>query len=560
MAGGSAMKKFAALTVVVGLLFTGTLWAGQLTPDEKRALELKPAVVLVVVEFKTRWTLDVFPKPIDLQHGESGTGFIFRPDGYLITNGHVVGDFYNKDPENSEAFKKRLRDEFVTALQQGAISRYIASQIGRQLTPEEEVRVANSNWSISIISKPTLTVILANGKQLPAEVFQFSGPVDQKGKDVAVLKIPGSNYPTVTLGNSDNVRIQDQVMVLGYPGLASPWGGGTTSSLIGAESSLEPTATNGHISALKTEIIGTPIIQSDVAITHGNSGGPAFNEKGEVIGLATYGAQEVQGFNFLVPMNTAMEFVRQAGVSPEAGDFNRHWATALDLYDAGKCHRAMAEFENVGQFLPGLPDVSKYRALDVKCADAEGPLATFMESENAVPILAIVGIIIVGGIVFLVFGRRKPAAQPAMAMAGAAPGASAAASVPGAAPPAAAAASAGVAATVVSPAATVVERSFGRIQFTAGSLSGRSFPVSKAGLWIGRDSQKCSVVLQDDTVSGQHAWVVPADGAVVVIDKESTNGTYINSPDSPRISKVGLHNGDRVFLGKKGAVFTYFAA
>jgi hypothetical protein len=46
---------------------------------------------------------------------------------------------------------------------------------------------------------------------------------------------------------------------------------------------------------------------------------------------------------------------------------------------------------------------------------------------------------------------------------------------------------------------------------------------------------------------------------VVVIDKSSTNGTYVNSPDSPRISKIGLHNGDRVYLGKKGAVFTYFA-
>lgn len=553
------MKKFVAIAAIFGVLLTGNLWAGQLRPDEKRALELKPAVVLVVVQFKTRWTLDVFPKPIDLQHGESGTGFIFRPDGYLITNGHVVADAYNKDPENSEAFKKRLRDEFISALQQGAISRYIASQIGRQLTPEEEARVANSNWSISIVSKPTLNVVLANGKVLDAEIMQFSGPVDQKGKDVAILKIPGNNYPTVKLGNSENVRIQDQVMVLGYPGLASPWGGGTTSSLIGAESSLEPTATNGHISALKTEIIGTPIIQSDAAITHGNSGGPAFNDNGEVIGLATYGAQEAQGFNFLVPMNTAMEFVRQAGVSAESGDFNRHWAAALDFYDAGKCHKATAEFDNVSQFMPNLPDVAKYRALDVKCADAESALSVFLESDSAIPIMAIVGIIIIGGIIFLLFGRRKPAPQPAMAMAGAAPNASAVAAAPGAAPPAAAAAGAGVAATVVSPAATVVERSSGRIQFTAGSLTGRSFPVTKAGLWIGRDPAKCAVVLQDDTVSGQHAWVVPTDSGVVVIDKESTNGTYINSADSPRISKVGLHNGDRVFLGKKGAVFTYFA-
>ena len=45
----------------------------------------------------------------------------------------------------------------------------------------------------------------------------------------------------------------------------------------------------------------------------------------------------------------------------------------------------------------------------------------------------------------------------------------------------------------------------------------------------------------------------------VVIDKDSTNGTYLNAVESPRVSKVGLHNGDRVYLGKKGAAFTYFA-
>ena len=65
--------------------------------------------------------------------------------------------------------------------------------------------------------------------------------------------------------------------------------------------------------------------------------------------------------------------------------------------------------------------------------------------------------------------------------------------------------------------------------------------------------------MPDDAVSGQHAWVVPVDRGVVVIDKESTNGTYVNSVDSPRVSKVGLNNGDRIYLGKKGAAaFTYF--
>jgi serine protease Do len=551
------MKKFSLFALVLGLL-SASLWASQLTPEEKLALESKPAVALVVVDFKTSWTLEVFPKPIELRHTETGTGFLFRPDGYLITNGHVVADANMKDIEASDALKARLRQEFLNALQQGLISRYIASQIGRQLTPDEEARVANSHYSITI-SKPTLQVILANGKVLDADILQYSPAVDQKGKDVAILKIPapGTNLPTVALGNSDNVRLQDPIMVLGYPALASPWSGSSVSSLISMESSLEPTATNGHISALKTESIGTPLLQSDVAITHGNSGGPAFNAKGEVIGLATYGAQEVQGFNFLVPVNTAMEFVRQSGVAPETGAFNRHWVNALDLYDTRQCTRAIAEFDNVAQFMPGLPDAGKYRALAVACVDQMTWYEKLMESVGKTGLVVIVAIIVVGLLLFMMIARSgKAQPQPAMAAAGAGAAAGAAAApqhaLPVSSPP-----SQLPAATVPTPTAA---QSYGRIQFISGSLSGRSFPISKEGLWIGRDGAKCGVVVQDDTVSGQHAWIVPADGSVVVIDKDSTNGTYLNSADSPRISKVGLHNGDRVYLGKKGSAFTYFAS
>ena len=108
------------------------------------------------------------------------------------------------------------------------------------------------------------------------------------------------------------------------------------------------------------------------------------------------------------------------------------------------------------------------------------------------------------------------------------------------------------------PAALPAGQSYGSIQGTAGALSGKTFKVPKEGLLIGR-SPKCQVVLQDDTVSSEHAWIVPSGNEVVVIDKGSSNGTYVNSVDSPKVSKIGLRNGDRIFLGKKGAnVFTYF--
>lgn len=541
------MGKLTSMVSILLLVIAGIpASADQLRPEEKRALGLKPAVALVLVQFKTSWTLEALSRPIELSHTETGTGFFFRPDGYLITNGHVVSDAYLKDPQASKALDGRLYQEFLYALQQGLIDRYIENQIGRSLTILEKLKIRTSRYSISR-SDPTVTVILANGKFMNADIQQFSGPIDQHGKDVAILKVPASNLPTLVLGNSDNVRLQEPVMVIGYPGLVSPWGGGSVSSIISQESSMEPSATNGHISALKTESIGTPLLQSDVAITHGNSGGPAFNDRGEVIGLATYGATEVQGFNFLVPINTAMEFVRQTGVSPEQGAFNRHWLNALDLYDAGKCNSAITEFDNVQQFMPGLPDAQKYRAAAVACVDKMSWLEKTMETTGPTPIIGLVLVVIVG--VILLVRMRKPA--PAVASAQAA-GVGAGVRMATVAQPATLPAS-------PPPALPAATNSYGSIQFLSGPLSGRTFKIGKEGLWIGRDSSKCGAVIADDAVSGQHAWVVPVDGNVVVIDKGSTNGTYINSADSPRVSKVGLHNGDRVYLGKKGAaVFTYF--
>jgi hypothetical protein len=109
-----------------------------------------------------------------------------------------------------------------------------------------------------------------------------------------------------------------------------------------------------------------------------------------------------------------------------------------------------------------------------------------------------------------------------------------------------------------SPAA---EGSYGSVQVMAGSLAGQKFKITKAGVLVGTDPSKCQICVTEDAISHEHAWIVPVDNRVVVIDRGSTNGTYINSVDSPRVSKVGLQNGDRVYLGKKGSVvLTYFSS
>jgi hypothetical protein len=92
-------------------------------------------------------------------------------------------------------------------------------------------------------------------------------------------------------------------------------------------------------------------------------------------------------------------------------------------------------------------------------------------------------------------------------------------------------------------------QNFGSLHVSGGPLAGNRFAVTKEGLRIGRDATRCQLVVNEDAVSGEHAWVVPLDNGVALLDRNSSNGTFLNSPTSARVIKVLLRHGDRVYLG-----------
>ncbi|GAC1332370.1 MAG: DegQ family serine endoprotease [Beijerinckiaceae bacterium] len=127
------------------------------------------------------------------------------------------------------------------------------------------------------------------------------------GFDLAVLKIEvGYPLPAIKVGDSDALRVGDRVFAVGNP--------------LGLKSSV----TSGIVSALHRDLNGSPydeFIQTDAAINHGNSGGPLFNTKGEVIGInnqiysesATSGSI---GLGFAIPSNDVqflMDQIRKHG-------------------------------------------------------------------------------------------------------------------------------------------------------------------------------------------------------------------------------------------------------
>lgn len=135
-----------------------------------------------------------------------------------------------------------------------------------------------------------VAVTFSNGDSYPAEVIGADAI-----NDVAVLKIKATGLKHVTIGNSDNLRIGDDVLVIG-----NPLGDLTFTLTKGIVSGTNRTINTGEY-AIQT-------FQTDAAINSGNSGGPAFDATGAVIGIASakYAATGVEGICFCIPINDAM--------------------------------------------------------------------------------------------------------------------------------------------------------------------------------------------------------------------------------------------------------------
>ena len=186
---------------------------------------------------------DQFGQQVPQVEGGSGSGFIVSKDGYILTNNHVV-------------------------------------------TTSDRTTVADQ-----------VTVQLLDHRTFKAKVVG-----NDPTTDIAVIKINGSDFPTLSLGNDANSRVGEWVLAIGNP--------------LG----FDFTVTAGIISAKGRSLPGllsrrngpnysiSDLIQTDAAINPGNSGGPLVNSRGEVIGITSAIASPTgvnAGYGFAIPITLA---------------------------------------------------------------------------------------------------------------------------------------------------------------------------------------------------------------------------------------------------------------
>ena len=147
-----------------------------------------------------------------------------------------------------------------------------------------------------IANASSINVTLYNGDTYPATLVGSDSDYD-----VAVLKIDAKDLPAVTLGNSTDVNVGDNVMAIG-----NPLGELTFSMSSGIVSCVNR--------AINVE--GTPfnMIQVAASINPGNSGGPLMNLYGEVVGIvsakySSYADTTVEGLGFAIPINDVQSII-----------------------------------------------------------------------------------------------------------------------------------------------------------------------------------------------------------------------------------------------------------
>src|SRR5712692_3114617 len=427
--------------------------------------------------------------------GGSGSGFIIHPGGWMLTSGHVVArtrdtDALQKELRRNGAISALLRhfpvDELRRLYRGEALERHVVALAA-------EGRVDH----IAVVNE----VELSNGDKMPFQVERYSPALTERGADLALLHVPRKNLPTVQLGDSEGVRVGDSVWSIGYPEVAS-----STDEVIGGwlsrESDLEATLSNGTITAIKHDITNTQVFQSNVGIYRGNSGGPAVNRDGEVIGISTWGHTDAEQIKFLVPIAVAKKFLSDAHVAYNVdGEFNRHWQKALNAAAGGNWTLASIELTPAGALFPNSPDLIRFRR------DADRALQSMPIWRRHPIATTAIGVATLGAIVALIvpFTVRPKIPKDVL--------------------------TAKTVETMIAP----VERErtesgpvrpprlLGRFTILNGARAGERLGLGGSGIRIGRESSICEIVLENPKVSRLHAEVVSIDGKVLLIDRNSSN-------------------------------------
>jgi S1-C subfamily serine protease len=397
---------------------------GNVTDPVVRAVDIaEPAVVRIITTLGGRLTVRfsttnsvTFPQPGSTSNNSNGTSYPIQLSGsgtFISAKGDILtADHVINPPRNQEL------NQYLDDLAASDVAAYINqnAKSGSQVTAAQVAQELKSGQLSSDPSyDPATSQVFLNTyytgplsatsfQDIPPQIYATVDRIEKESavnqSDVAIVHVNMNDMPMVQLGDSSNVQQQDQLSIIGFPG------NGDVSSK--PTDILTPSVNLINVSSTKTTDSGAQVIQVGGNVEQGDSGGPALDTTGAVVGIVSFGlssANSPGGTSFLQASNSARTLVQSLNLDTTPGPFQKAWNQAFADYAAtfsGHWHKAQQEFAKLASSYPQFKAITPYLTYAQQQAKTEKTTPTTPTTQNSStqsPILAYV--LTIGSILLL---------------------------------------------------------------------------------------------------------------------------------------------------------------
>jgi S1-C subfamily serine protease len=426
--------------VAIPTTYAAGVPGGNIADPVVRAVDIaKPAVVRIVTTIGGRLTVTfpdtstaTFPRDGgNYKIQGTGSGAFISSHGDILTAEHVIRPSHDSSLDYA-LYNKAAQD----------VADYINSNFRPTTSWTAEdvfgALITETFHSSSQYTDPTSRIYLSTDYTGPIDASKLEdmpkgtyADVDrilaaEKGLlngDTAIIHVDLEDTPSIQLGDSSAVASQDELIIIGFPSNGdlnidnngksthpNPSTGFFTSSLNKLD-----------VSAIKQTKNGAPLIQIGGNVEHGDSGGPALDRNGNIVGVASFvGTEMPSGTGFLQASETAQDMIKDLKIDTKPGAFQKAWRQAFKAYastEPGHWHEAQMLFKQLQKKYAKNSDQTEYpnfRAvkpfLDYATKQADNEI---VETEVKFPLQTIVFIVVIilalAVVVFmLLLLRRKP--------------------------------------------------------------------------------------------------------------------------------------------------------
>ena len=363
-------------------VYAGGTPGGKVADPVVRAVDIaKPAVVRIITFLTGQLTVRfsatqnvTFPQGGNgYQIALSGSGTFITAHGDILTADHVV----NPPRQDLDQFLQQQAAQDIANYMNGVL------KANPSVTPDQvtaELASGQLSSNTQYPTPPQSQVYLSTDftgplnvpdiQSIPSNLFAKVDSIEKQSsftdKDVAIIHVSNMNdHAMVQLGDSQGVQQQDNLTIIGFPGNGDVSNNPTDLLKLSVINQIS-------VSSIKTSDTGAPLIQVSGNVEHGDSGGPALDSSGKIVGIVSFGTNGPGSTSFLQASDSARALIQSLGLDTTPGPFEKAWSQAFTDYASstpGHWHKALGEFQQIAAQYPLFKAITPY--LDYATAQAK---------------------------------------------------------------------------------------------------------------------------------------------------------------------------------------------